>query len=89
MIAMNTHQQNMMSPDLSRDVEAASAEIKPVMGALHYGRMARAKLLITDLVQYVVREILEPLYPPLVMTEQKARGVFRAIECTGIVPRTQ
>ena len=57
-------------------------EIKPVIGALYYHQLARAKLLISDFVNYIVRELQEPFYPDLglAMAEEKARGIFTALD---------
>lgn len=57
-------------------------EIKPIIGALYYHQLARAKLLISDLVNYIVRELLDPVCPDpgLVMTAEKARGIITALD---------
>jgi hypothetical protein len=59
-------------------------EIKPIIGTLYYHRFTRAKLLISDLGNYVVRELQKPFYACSylgpAMTEGKARGIFTALD---------
>lgn len=57
-------------------------EIKPVVGTLHYNNIPRAKLLISDLIRYVVRELRDPFYPELglAMTEEKAQHIFAMLD---------
>lgn len=66
--------------DLENILPEVPDEIKPIIGTLYYGNPARAKALISDLVRYVVREIEEPLYPGLLMTEDKAWEVFTLLD---------
>lgn len=57
-------------------------EVKPIVGTLHYNNIPRAKLLVSDLVGYVVRELREPFYPELglAMTEEKAQHIFTVLD---------